>query len=62
MDNVRLELKKEIEEQLASQQSVIEMLSNDNSKLKQQKAQVRCDYLKTRNELTAVRVRIFMNS
>lgn len=62
MDNVRLELKKEIEEQLASQQSVIEMLSNDNSKLKQQKAQVRCDYLKTRNELTAVRVRILTNS
>ncbi|KAI6191073.1 hypothetical protein M3Y97_00188200 [Aphelenchoides bicaudatus] len=55
LDNARLELKKEIEEQLASQQSVIEMLSNDNSKLKQQKAQVRCDYLKTRNELTSVR-------
>lgn len=56
LDNVRKELKRDIEEQLASQQSVIEMLSNDNSKLKQQKAEVRCDYLKTRKELVAVKV------
>jgi hypothetical protein len=56
LDSVRKELKRDIEEQLASQQSVIEMLSNDNSTLKQQKAKIRCDYLQTRNELVSVKV------